>query len=526
MPRLTETVIQHMYFFKRLSTVSLVILVLGCNTGGSGGESANSNRTDIAETTANTLLVDQPALNWIACEDQRALECATLLVPLDYANPDGETVTVAMARRVADQPDESRTLITNPGGPGAGGIESLNSLLRFGAISESMTDKFNFVSFDPRGIGASQPVQCDETDLFSQNLYPADRAAIEFNFTKSINFSQSCVSSSGDYVQHLGSFNVVRDINEMRKALGLAQIDFLGYSYGTRLAALYMQTYPQNTGRFVLDGSMKPEPELVALAFGALQPGQANMNRLAEQCIGIPVLCNPDEFVSDLQARIDEFVALPATEESLLFFRILQFTPTRPELEHLLIGSFSRYLQTQNAQELELLRIALGVTVNAEDDEVINRTAFTAVMCADDPARPTVDSLDALRQVFNAESDLLAESQLPVAGMCAGWPESIDPIPQIATNQAPVSLVIGGPSDAQTPLVFAQEMAAAVGGQFLRSEHDGHVTVFTTKNQCTNEAAETFLLTGNLPITSVCEAGEVVDAAAMDWQDSMSHLPY
>ncbi len=501
----------------------LVTLLSGCSSGGSGGDEASSNQINIleVETGSGALLVDQPELNWAVCDNRRELECATLLVPLDYSNPDGESISVAIARKQADQTTSSRTLILNPGGPGAGGIEFLDAIVEFGVISNTMRDTFDFVSFDPRGIGDSESVNCDVTDLFAQNLYPDNRVDIEFNFNLATSFSQSCSESNGDYLQHLGSYNVVRDINEMRKALGLTQIDFLGFSYGTRLAALYMQTYPQSTGRFVLDGSMKPEPEIVPLIAGALLPGQANINALADACIGVPVVCSPEKFASDLQRRVDELAAGPASQESSLLFLILQFAATSPGFEQILIGSLSRYLETQNVDELTFLDSILGLSEAAEGMASLNVTAFVAVMCADDSSRPTIDSLDALRIQFNVESDLLAETLMINAGMCAGWPESIDPIPPIATNQAPPSLVIGGPSDAQTPLLFAQQMAAAVGGQFLRSEHEGHTTVFSPFNSCTNAAVETYLLTGNLPSTMVCEADVDASTSAPDWREEM-----
>jgi len=523
------------YAIKCLAIASLAVLMVGCSSGGSSGTVTGSNQTNIAEVgsgtgtgseanidaNSNELLIEQPELNWTACVNQPSLECASLLVPLDYSNPEGKSISVAMARKQADQTTASRTLFFNPGGPGAVGIDSLQAILRFGVISTSMKQTFNFVSFDPRGIGASESVKCDETEIFAQNPYPIDRAAVEFNYNKVVSFAQGCADSKGDVIQHLGSYNVVRDINEMRKALGLSQIDFLGYSYGTRLAALYMQTYPQSTGRFVLDGSMKPEPGLAPLVFGALLPGQANINRLTDACIGTPIVCAPEKFAIDLQRRVDELAAQPASQESSLLVSLLQFASTNPGFEQILIGSLARYLDTQKVEELIFLDSTLGISEAAESNFGLNTTALVAVMCADDPTRPTVDSLDALRLAFNAESDLLAETQLNTAGMCAGWPESIDPIPQIATNQAPASLIIGGPSDAQTPLLFAEQMAAAVGGQFLRSEHDGHTTVFSPENNCTNSVVETFLLTGNLPTTAVCEADVNPIASAPDWRDEI-----
>lgn len=510
----------------RLAAASLLLVLIGCSSGDSGGNDAGPNQINMSEvdTGSYALLVDQPELVWTDCVNHRALECASLLVPLDYSNPDGEAISIAMARKQAVQATSSRTLILNPGGPGGVGIDWLDSFVRNGVISNSMKDVFNFVSFDPRGIGASNPIVCDTADSFAQNPYPDTRVDVEFNFNLASRFAQSCFESHGDYTQHLGSYNVVRDINEMRKALALSEIDFLGFSFGTRLAALYMQTYPQNTGRFVLDGSMTPEPEVAPLFAGSLLPGQANIDRLASACIGIPVVCSPEKFATDLQRRVNELAAGVASQESSLLFLILGHAATTPGFEQIMIGQLSRYLETREVEQLVQLDRLFGLSEQAEDITRINTTASIAVYCADDPTRPTVDSLDTLRIQFNAVSDLLAETQLIAAGMCAGWPESIDPIPQIATNQAPVSLVIGGPSDAQTPLVFAQQMAAAVGGQFLRSEHDGHTTVFRPGNSCTNTVVEAFFLTGNLPTISVCEADVIANTSALDWRDGMPGL--
>jgi len=513
---------------KRLAMLSLAMLLFGCDSGDSGGDVTGRNQTDITEVGMNTaatdLLVDQPALSWAACENHIGLECASLLVPLDYSNPEGKSISIAMARRPANQTTGSRTLFTNPGGPGFGGIQSLEFMLRFDSVSTSVKDAFNFVSFDPRGTGASDSVSCSLDNFADLPPYPINRTQIELVFNATVKFSQDCANDQRDVVKHMGSNNVVRDVDEMRKALGLGQIDFLGFSYGTRLAALYMQSYPEYVGRFVLDGSMSPAPSVKVLVSGSILPGQANINRLANACIETVVLCDPNEFVTDLRLRMEALITTePLSNETSLLYRILRFAFINPGNEERIIRPLSLYLETQLVIQLEYLySIELGLgNVNKEIDEASENfvTAYAAILCADDPVRPTVDSLEALRVEFNNLSDLLAEHRMINAAICAGWPESADPMLPIATNQAPVSLVIGGTSDAQTPLVHAQQMAAAVGGQFLLSEHNGHGTVFTSKNSCTNAAAEAFLLTGNLPATSVCEADVPAITDAPSWRD-------
>ena len=509
----------------RTVLIATLMLISACETGGSSGDEASNNQVVIAgiETGNASLLISQPELVWAPCQVSRDIECATLVVPLDYVNPDAQTIDIALARIPrAESATRSRTLLLNPGGPGGSGVNYLAALSFRGQLSEALRAEFDFVSFDPRGVGLSTPVNCDTQALISRDTYAVNREQIAANVASYSEFAAQCVEEEQGYVQQLGSHNVVQDMNEMRKALGVAQLDFVGFSYGTRLGGLYMQTYPDTTGRFILDGSMSPSPELSTLVHGSLLPGQANIDNLVAACLGFPIVCNPNEFATALQQRVDELGAQVPTAESNLLFGIVQLASSQPGFEQVLIGRLAAYISSGDVAELEFLDRLLGISEAAEDTSAVNETVNIAVMCADDATRPTIDSLEALSEIYNEDSDLLAEIHLRVAGYCAGWPQAINPIPNIATNQAPPSLVIGGPTDAQTALVFSEQMAEAVGGQFLRSEHSGHTTVFSGKNACTDTVAETFLLTGELPEFSVCAAG--AQSLASDWHDEF-HRP-
>ncbi len=508
--------------FKSLLLLAGLSLLASCESGGSASDSTDNGfnqvlASEIAEIKAS-LIVTQPELDWLTCEISDSLECATLMVPVDYAEPEGEVIEIALARiRQLDTTNTRRTLVINPGGPGGSGIGYLAGLSSQGQMSESLRAAYDFVSFDPRGVGDSTVVNCDLTALFQQDVYATTREEIELNVSLASSFADTCFQTHGSYLQQLGSHNVVQDLNEIRKAFGLPQLDFLGFSYGSRLAGLYMQRYPDTTGRFVLDASVSPDSGVSTLIQGGLTPAQANIDSLVDACLGFPIVCNPDAFEIALQQRVDELGAQPASAESSLLFAILQIAANQPGFEQLLIGSLSSYIESRDVSDLEFLDRILGISESAEDNGPVNNTANIAALCADDASRPTVDSLVALGQDFNAASNLLAEAYLRPASNCAGWIEALNPLPTIATNQAPASLVIGGPTDAQTPLVFAEQMAEAVGGHFLRSEHQGHTTVFTGKNACTNRVVETFLLSGQLPSFSVCVAGGA--PTSTDWHD-------
>ena len=121
-----------------------------------------------------------------------------------------------------------------------------------------------------------------------------------------------------------------------------------------------------------------------------------------------------------------------------------------------------------------------------------------------DAFRPSESDLLANLEEFNLVSDLFAEAFIGLAGSCAGWPESPEPVPLIATGTAPGSLVIGGTSDAQTPIQWSEEMAQSIGGYFLASSHNGHTAVFNDESECVDGIVTSFLVDGQLPTAGDC----------------------
>jgi len=137
-----------------------------------------------------------------------------------------------------------------------------------------------------------------------------------------------------------------------------------------------------------------------------------------------------------------------------------------------------------------------------EDDDTESNSSITlerAVLCGDDSVRPTTQTLLATLGRLNDTSDFFGEATLPVAASCVGWPEALDPMDDIQTMVAPTALVIGGTEDVRTPIEWAVEMADAIGGVFLSSDHFGHTTLLVRRNDCVDVIVEEFLIEGNLP---------------------------
>jgi pimeloyl-ACP methyl ester carboxylesterase len=452
----------------------------------------------------------EPSLDWAQCDSIQALECSELEVPVDYAQTDGEKITLALIRMPSTSENKLGALLLNPGGPGGSGVELVESLSEIDTIPDSILEAYDIVSFDPRGTGDSRAVDCSEFKDDDFEVYPADAADIEKLHSQNSGFANDCFTKYGSYIQQLGSLNVVRDMDEMRKAMGEEKLNFLGYSYGTRLAALYLQEYPTTSGRIVLDASMHPDSSIQRLSQEALPTMQSNLRSVIAQCDNIDSNCNVDELMSTLASRLvtlsDDLSASAQFEFSLLGDFLISSVED-PEFGQFAAETIYNYLISLDVAVLIQLSNQLEqLGFDQEGEESDSDTAFYAVACADDAARPSPSSLIDLISPFNQLSDIAAELQLAQATLCANWPEAVDPLPVIATSTAPLSLVIGGTSDAQTPLSWSEAMAPAIGGHYIRSEHIGHTVVFNGQSSCIDSIVEQFLLDGLTPTVTQCLA--------------------
>ncbi|MFK7858816.1 MAG: alpha/beta fold hydrolase [Granulosicoccus sp.] len=477
----------------------MLLMISGCSgSGGSPDLSPSMNDDTLPEAV----------LTWSECEPASLLECSTLDVPVNYSMPDGETITIAINRLPATGLQTIGSLVINPGGPGGSGIETLQQLSEEALIPEKIRNSYDIVGFDPRGVGASTPVDCDEFETEDINEYPRNAEDINEVLMQRTAVANLCSEKYGSYLTQLGSLNVVRDMESMRKALGDQQLNFLGYSYGTRLAALYLQTYPAHSGRLILDASMSPIPEIAVISEGTLESMQDNLTRMLSYCVLSKPDCNSTELETMLTTRINALQASDdpvAAQELDVLGLLVIFGVQEPEFGEIAIEPISEYLISEDPSILTeftaFIEMVLGPDI-LEDSG--SETIQSAVMCADDAIRPDVDYLTALLARFNATSDLFAETMIAQASLCAGWPEAVEPLSPIATDTAPMSLVIGGTTDALTPDIWGQQMTQSIGGTYLESQHLGHTVLFQDRSTCADNIATSFLVDGVLPETTVC----------------------
>ena len=195
-------------------------------------------------------------VDWTTCEGG---ECADIWVPLDYADPDGLAITLKAERQVATDPSKRHgSLFINPGGPGESGI----GFLSFIGLPDSVRAMYDVVGFDPRGVGASTPIDClSDADLdayIASDPTPDDDAEIQQLVDDYANFTQGCLDRSGPLIQHVSTVEVARDLDLMRQLVGDEKLNFFGASYGTYIGATYAGLFPKQVGRMVLDGAVDP----------------------------------------------------------------------------------------------------------------------------------------------------------------------------------------------------------------------------------------------------------------------------
>ncbi|MFD7873468.1 alpha/beta hydrolase [Streptomyces sp. NPDC059766] len=199
----------------------------------------------------------QQKITWSRCRGSdapRDLECGKVTVPLDYAKPASGTISLALARYRATGKSRGSVLL-NFGGPGGSGV---SELAIGGKDFMSLTNGYDVVSFDPRGVGRSAPVTCGD-GLYGGSAGAPDSAGNTLDDPQAVlgllrKAAQACAQHSGPVLRHIGTVDAARDLDVMRQALGDKKLNYLGFSYGTRLGAVYAARFPDRVGRMALDG--------------------------------------------------------------------------------------------------------------------------------------------------------------------------------------------------------------------------------------------------------------------------------
>lgn len=187
-------------------------------------------------------------------------------VPLDHARPDGPSISLAVSRIATARPELRRgVLVLIPGGPGGSGLNGPSSAAK--RLPQSVLDRYDLIGFDPRGVGASTPLDCgfDHADLARSHAlpWPAPDGGIDANLATARRMAADCATGGGALARGISTRAEARDVDRIRQALGERRISIWGVSYGTYAGAVYAAMFPGRTDRVLLDSNDDPDPARV-----------------------------------------------------------------------------------------------------------------------------------------------------------------------------------------------------------------------------------------------------------------------
>jgi len=468
--------------FTHVLTLSFSIIALSaCSSG--------STTTQIGES---------PDL-FESCEDAPELDCGAFDVPLIHDSTDNRQLSIEVARLpgTGDGPHEPLLLIE--GGPGSG-TQVLREFAQADLISPEIRERYDIIGFDHRGVGSSLRVDCDQLGNVESIPYPRDQGDVMTLVTDFTTLADACSAQYDDQLQWVGSNAVVQDMEVLRTMLNAPKLNIISTSFGTRITALYLERFPEASGRIIMDAPLPPNGNVGAFPLDTAAAQQGNFDLILSACGTELPDCDPASVEAVFVARVNSLLDDGDLDTFNAFFELLTAAINQLEFGQLIAPLLIDYAFSGDPTDMFMLIQNIGLGEEEQDgDQNDSLTQERAVLCADDASRPSVESLLTELESLNESSDFFGEAVLPVAASCAGWPESLDPVADIRTTDAPASLVIGGTGDVLTPINWAVETADATGGVFLSSDHQGHTTIFSSDNDCVESIVVDFLLDGTLP---------------------------
>lgn len=445
-------------------------------------------------------------LQWDPCSD--GIECSWLDVPMDYDDPDGETILVAVVRVLALKPDQRvGSLVVNPGGPGASGREyAVAAPFRFGT---RLRDHFDIVGFDPRGTGASNPVDClsdEEFDEYVAGDPSPDTPEEVAEFGRWVDrFAKGCTEKTGELVRHVSTVEAARDMDVLRAALGHSQLDYFGASYGTKLGATYAELFPAKVGHFVLDAGVDVSSDSRELSLAQARGFETALRAYVGNCVDggdCQLGESVDEGVETIAQLLEDIAddPLPAGDRELgagnAFYGVvtpLYLRESWPELDAAL------GLALDGDGRL-LMRLSDRYTSRGEEGYLNNSSeAIVVINCLDDPTSiPVADVPEQFAEFEEASPTFGRVFAWGMAGCGAFGFEEPRNIEITGAGANPI-LVTGTTRDPATPMEWAESLAEQLeSGVLIRRDGDGH-TAYNTGNACVDEAVEGYLVDGDVP---------------------------
>lgn len=431
-------------------------------------------------------------INWQACEPSD-YQCGHLHVPLDYRQPAGATLSLAVKRRPANLPQRKiGTVFIEPGGPGGSGVESLPVFAS--AVSQDILDYFDLVGFDPRGVGASNQLKCSAAitfyfgnDLALPNDPATDQAARLY--------AREC--GQDPVLAHMGTLNVVRDLDVLRRAAGDEKLTYFGVSYGTEVGIAYANMFPQRVRAMIIDGVVNPAQSGKAILINQAVAWNEALEKFFNWCAGTASCAlAPDPRARYLQV-LEQARAKPAMAQ-------LNGQPFPVSTGWVTLASV---LAVYDPQGYEGLARSLANALNGDWSAYQQALpAFGAsgapaaavwVTCMDQPLAAGAE-FEALVKEAATRAPLTGAVAANINRPCAYLPVNPTPVPQdYSAVGSPTIMVWGTTGDPATPYLSSVQVTRQLHNAALFTlEADVHTAM--GHNACVIQEQSDYLLTAQV----------------------------
>jgi pimeloyl-ACP methyl ester carboxylesterase len=496
--------------------LAVALAVSGCSGLGLGGDTAAPSTDAAAEAGARTPPSGQAGLarfydqklTWSSC---RGFQCARLTVPLDYARPDGATVSIAVLKAGA-KGHRRGSLVVNPGGPGGSGVQYAAAADFI--VSKQVRDSYDIVGFDPRGVGSSQPVTClddRELDAFLGEDPTPDTKAEEQSFAANAkDLAAKCAARGGPLLAHVSTIEAAKDMDVLRAALLSPKLDYLGKSYGTFLGATYADLFPAKVGRFVLDGVVAPDLTSTQVNQGQAEGFETATRAYVADCVkggGCPLGSSVDEGMQRLRDFLKQLDTAPIKVDDPHVTRLTEgwgsLGIAAAMYDESTWGSLTQALDSAfKGDGNALMKLADSYAERSQGGDYSGNLmqVIYAVNCLDRSDSKDLAHYEGQARAFQATAptwgSFLAWSTVP----CGFWPVPANNAPKkiTAAGSGPI-VVVGTTRDPATPYAWAKRLADQLqNGHLITYDGDGH-TAYMRGGACVDGAVDAYLLKGTVP---------------------------
>jgi pimeloyl-ACP methyl ester carboxylesterase len=447
-------------------------------------------------------------LVWSGCGG--GMDCTTVKAPLDWENPGAGSIDLAVVRHRATGASKG-SLLTNPGGPGASGVELIKSNLTF-AVSSTLIKNYDVIGFDPRGVGSSTAVKCLDTRQMDDYLYgirPGARGSEEWTAAQKAEnktFADACEKNSNGILPYITTVNAARDMDLLRGVLGDKKLNYLGYSYGTFLGATYAQLYPERVGHLVLDGALDPAVSSLDVSTTQAIGFESALRAYMADCLKdkkCPFQGTVDDAMSDLAALLASVDRSPQKNAD---GRMLGADTLMTSIVSALYSQDSWSYLTESLTGVlkgdPSVAFQLADFYNNRQDGTYadNSTeAFRAYNCMDYPLENDPAAKAASDAKIKADAPTIAP-YWDAPDPCEQWPyPPTGTRGEITAAGSGPILVVGTTNDPATPYAWAESLAKQLeGGVLITRVGEGH-TGYNKGNSCVDDAVDAYFVDDTVP---------------------------